>query len=491
MKFNFNKKYVLKGLTAFLVLAAGILLWYLVFHGEKFKGNMNTLYSILVPILDGFIIAYIASPILNFIEKKWLYPLFRKVFKKDPLKCKKPIRAIGIILTALLFIAIVYGIIVMIMSQLIPSIMSIVNNFDVYTDNVYKWVNKLFDDNPEVARFVEENVAVYSKQFEDWLTQTIIPQASQLIKSVSLSILSFIKVLWNFIIGFIISIYLLASKETLAAQAKKILYAFCSIDTTNKILRETRYANKTFINFFIGKIIDSTIIGVLCFIGTSIMGIPYAALVSVIIGVTNIIPFFGPIIGAVPTALLILIVDISNPMNCVYYVIFVLILQQLDGNVIGPLILGESTGLSSFWIIFAIIFFGGLWDVFGMFVGVPLMAVIYSAVRRIVTKKLKAKELPEDTGQYMNVGEIDSNKTLIPHLDETGNVISGEIEDPMPSKKARLKRKKNKAIISIAHKTEEIKEALAEKKAEVLSKIENSDTENETKEENREDSDGN
>jgi predicted PurR-regulated permease PerM len=369
--------------------------------------------------------------------------------------------------------------------------MSIVNNFDVYTDNVYKWVNKLFDDNPEVARFVEENVAVYSKQFEDWLTQTIIPQASQLIKSVSLSILSFIKVLWNFIIGFIISIYLLASKETLAAQAKKILYAFCSIDTTNKILRETRYANKTFINFFIGKIIDSTIIGVLCFIGTSIMGIPYAALVSVIIGVTNIIPFFGPIIGAVPTALLILIVDISNPVNCLYYVIFVLILQQLDGNVIGPLILGESTGLSSFWIIFAIIFFGGLWDVFGMFVGVPLMAVIYSAIRRIVTKKLKAKELPEDTGQYMNVGEIDSNKTLIPHLDETGNVISGEIEDPMPSKKARLKRKKNKAIISIAHKTEEIKEALAEKKAEVFSKIENSDTENEAKEENREDSDGN
>ena len=485
MKFKFEKKYVLKGITAFFVLAACMLLWYLIFHGEKFKGNMGTLYNILVPILDGFIIAYISAPILNFIENKWLLPLFKKLFKKkDPAKFKKPIRAIGIVMTTVLFIALIYGVIRMIMSQLIPSIMSIVNNFDTYTNNVYKWVNRLFEDNPEVATFLQENVAVYSQKIEGWLTETIIPQASELLKSVSLSIISFIKVLWNFLIGFIISIYLLATKETLSAQAKKLMYAFFSKSTANKVLRETRYANKTFINFFIGKIIDSTIIGILCFIGTSIMGTPYAALVSVVIGVTNIIPFFGPIIGAVPTALLILIVDFSTPMNCVYYIIFVLILQQLDGNVIGPMILGESTGLSGFWIIFAITLFGGLWGVFGMFIGVPLFAVIYSAIRRLVIKKLKQKDLPDNTQLYMNVGEIDDNNVMIPHFDESGNVISGEIEDPMPKKERKLKRK-SKALVTIVEKAEEIKDNLAEKKAEIEAKVkEKAETEDSESKEN-------
>lgn len=458
MKFNFEKKYILKGLTAFLVIAAAILLWYFIFHGENFNNNMVTLYNILLPIVDGFIIAYIMNPILNFIEKKWICNLYKKVFKKNPEKYKKSIRAISIILTGLFFIAIVYGVVVMIMSQLIPSIINIFDNFDTYTDNIYKWVNKLFEDNPDVAIFIKRNVSEYSQKLEDWFTKTILPQASELIKTVSLSIIQFIKLIFNFIIGFVISIYLLANKETFGAQAKKMTYAFFKTKTANNILAEVRYINKTFINFFIGKIIDSTIIGILCFIGTSILGTPYAALVSVVIGVTNIIPFFGPIIGAVPTALLVLIVDFSTPLNCLYYVIFVLVLQQIDGNIIGPMILGESTGLSSFWIIFAITFFGGLWSVPGMFVGVPLFAVIYSGIRRFVYKKLEAKELPIGSDNYLNVGEIDDNNTFVPYLDDKGNVISGEIKNPMMPKTTQ--RKKNKALEKLKKQTENIKEAV-------------------------------
>lgn len=474
MKFKFDKKYLLRGITALLVVIGGILFWYFIFHGERFISNMGSLYAILVPIFDGMILAYIMTPILNFIEKKWIMPLFTKVFKRKPEKCQKLVRGISILLTALLFVFLIYGMIHMIMSQLIPSIISIFDNFDTYTDNAYKWANKIFDNNPEVAKFVQENLASYSTKIEEWFTGTILPQASELIKSVSLSVISFIKVLWNFILGFIIAIYLLGTKETLAAQSKKILYAFFKKSTANKCLAELRFVNKTFISFFIGKIIDSAIIGILCFIGTSIMGTPYAALVSVIIGVTNIIPFFGPIIGLVPTALLVLIVDFSNPMNALYFIIFVLILQQLDGNVIGPLILGESTGLSSFWIIFAITVFGGFWGVFGMFVGVPLLAVIYSGISRLVAKRLKERDLPPNTEAYLNVGEIDSNNNIVPHINAAGEVISGEIEEPI-RKQAKKKKKESKAISTIIHRTEHLAKAVEEKARERLDKSDATD----------------
>ena len=226
------------------------------------------------------------------------------------------------------------------------------------------------------------------------------------IKTISLSVFNTLKVLLNIIIGVLVSIYLMASKEKFAGQSKKSIYALFRQETANNILNTFRFTHKTFIGFIGGKIVDSLIIGVLCFIGTSILKTPYAALVSLIVGATNVIPYFGPFIGAIPSVLLVFVVDPLHPLNAIYLALFILALQQFDGNILGPKILGEYTGLSSFWVIFAITVFGGLWGVVGMIVGVPLFAVVYAGIKTFIYGKLQKKQMPEDTDLYINVGYI-------------------------------------------------------------------------------------
>jgi predicted PurR-regulated permease PerM len=239
------------------------------------------------------------------------------------------------------------------------------------------------------------------------MNTTVLPYTTTFIKNVSLSVISLIKALWNFIIGFIISIYVMASKEKFAGQAKKIAYALWERSTANTIINNFRFTHNTFIKFINGDIWDALIIGVLCFVVTNIMKTPYPALVSVIIGVTNIIPFFGPFLGAIPTAILILLVDVSHPLTCVYFLIFLLILQQIDGNLIKPKVLGESIGLSGFWVIFSITFFGGLFGILGMVIGVPIFAVLYAAITALINSSLRKKHMPEDSEKYVHVAMVD------------------------------------------------------------------------------------
>ena len=216
--------------------------------------------------------------------------------------------------------------------------------------------------------------------------------------------------LTNVLIGVIISVYLLVSKEKFLRQSKKVIYALCKPKKANLILHIGRKANEIFNGFIIGKIIDSAIIGVLCFIGVSIFKMPYALLVSVIVGVTNVIPVFGPYIGAVPCAILILLVD---PMKGLGFIIFIILLQQLDGNVIGPKILGESTGLSPFWVVFSILLAGGLFGIVGMIVGVPTFALIYYIIKLFIQQKLEAKNLPTDTNEYTDVSHVNDQGVFV------------------------------------------------------------------------------
>ena len=199
------------------------------------------------------------------------------------------------------------------------------------------------------------------------------------------------------LIGIIVSVYLLFSKEKFMRQSKKVIYALCKPKRANFILHIGRKANEIFGGFIIGKIIDSAIVGVLCFAGVSIFKMPYPLLISMIVGVTNVIPVFGPYIGAIPCALLIFLVD---PMKGIGFIIFIILLQQLDGNVIGPKILGESTGLSSFWVIFAILIAGKMFGIGGMVIGVPMFALIYYVIKLFIQQKLEAKNLPTDTELY-------------------------------------------------------------------------------------------
>ena len=204
--------------------------------------------------------------------------------------------------------------------------------------------------------------------------------------------------IFKLIIGIILSVYLLFNKETHGAQAKKVAYSLFSEERANNLINNTRFAHRTFGGFISGKIVDSLIIGILCFIGTTVMQTPYALLISVIVGVTNIIPFFGPYLGAIPSGFIILMI---NPVKCLWFLIFILILQQIDGNIIGPKILGDSTGLSSFWVIFAITLFGGIFGVVGWFLGVPIFAIIYAAVKTFIDTRLERKKLPSDTLYYI------------------------------------------------------------------------------------------
>lgn len=406
MRFKVDKKYIAWGLTAFFAIAAAICFYYLVYNGDRFAKGVNTIMVITSPILYGLIFAYLLSPLVNFLEREFIFRMADHFKWKRCIKANKRIRMGVIALTYILVLFLLYGFFALVIPQIFTSIRNISIQFPYYVKNITNWSNKFLADNPTIEDFVVQIVDTYSVELNNYLNNSIIPQMEIIVRNVSLSLLSAAKVMWNLIIGMIISVYVLGSKELFAGQSKKIIYALFESKTANRIIKDLRFTSSTFIGFLGGKVIDSAIIGVLCFIGTSFMKTPYALLISVIVGITNIIPFFGPYFGAIPSALLILMV---NPMKCLYFIIFILILQQLDGNLIGPKILGQSTGLSGFWVIFSITFFGGLWGVFGMIIGVPLFAVFYALIKRITSRLLKNRRLPTNTANYLNVGSIQNH----------------------------------------------------------------------------------
>lgn len=431
MKFRWDKKYLYWGVTAFLVIAGGIGFYYLVFHSNSLKSNLYKMLSIATPIIDGLILAYLLWPIVSFLERKLLYPLKDKLTARYPgllkkeRKLEKYCRGISILLTIIFVIYVLAGFFRFVIPQIAYSIQSIVNQFDSYVGNLNSWLQDILANNPEIEKTVNELIGTYSPRLEDWMKNTVVPQMNTILKTVSLSMLGIAKALWNLIIGLIISIYLLGNKERFLAQMKKMTYAFFSAKTANSMISDAKLIDRTFGGFINGKILDSVIIGIICFFSVSIMDLPFPMLISVIVGVTNIIPFFGPFIGAVPCALLILMI---NPWQCLYFIIFVLILQQFDGNFLGPKILGSSTGLSGFWVIFSITIFSGLMGVPGMILGVPVFAVFYTLLSRKINHNLKRKGMPLDSREYHAVSRVDT---------KTGELVKEESAAGALHKRAR------------------------------------------------------
>lgn len=393
-----NKKYYRFGLTLFISLSAVILFYYVIFYGESLSQVKDAVIRVLLPIIDGIAIAYVLSPLQNTIENNIWSPVFNHKNPKNKDR-SKIIRGMSTFTTILIFLVIIYVLILLIFPQVLDSLEIIIKRFPLYMDKMDTMVFGFLDRYPEVYEVVDN----YWPQIEEYLVTSVLPSTSSLITSLSTgvvgSVVGLVRVILNFVIGIIISVYLLFSKELFCAQAKKATYSLWKEETANNIINNMRYANKTFGGFISGKIVDSIIIGIICFVVMSILRIPYPLLISVIVGVTNIIPYFGPFLGAIPSALILLMI---NPMKCLVFIIFVFILQQFDGNILGPKILGESTGLSSFWVIFAITVFGGLFGVIGMFIGVPLFAVIYASVKTYITHRLEKKNMPIDTAFYRN-----------------------------------------------------------------------------------------
>ena len=366
-----------------------------------------------MPIIDGFVLAYLMTPILNKIEKCIIKPIYVKAKIPMTPKSKRRMRGISILVTVVLILVVFYEFFGLIIPEVIRSIQSIIFQFPVYVNNLNNWALGLMKNNPELEEAVNGMISQYSSKILDYFNTNLLPHINELIKTLSLSVIGIFRALWNFIIGFIISIYVIGSKETFAGQAKKIVYALFDRKAGNEVISNFRFIHSTFIGFIGGKIVDSIIIGIICFACTNIIGTPYAILVSVIIGVTNLIPFFGPWIGGIPSALLVLMVD---PLQALYFVILILVIQQFDGNILGPKILGDSTGLSGFWVIFSITIFGGLFGVLGMVVGVPIFAVFYAGVKAMVNKSLRKKELPTDIQPYMTVGQIEESRAFTEYV---------------------------------------------------------------------------
>jgi predicted PurR-regulated permease PerM len=271
-------------------------------------------------------------------------------------------------------------------------------------DEISSLLTRFLEDKPEYQSYVDSVLNRGAEFIEHWVDTNIIQQVDTIIANITGSIVTVIKGIGNMIIGIVISIYLLYHKETFGAQAKKMVCGVFRPKFANAVVSTVEFVDRSCGGFISGKILDSLIIGVICYISMLILQMPYAALIAVIVGVTNIIPFFGPIIGAIPSAFLIVFI---SPVKCLIFIIYIIVLQQIDGNIIGPRILGRTVGLSGFWIMFAILFFGSLYGFWGMLLGVPVFSVIYAGIKKLISMLLKKRSMPQDTAEYAGMDHID------------------------------------------------------------------------------------
>ena len=375
------KKYLKIGMTGAAILASGILCAFVLFKMRIIIELLKGITGILKPFLYGAVIAYLLAPLCNKIEEK----LFQ-TFPKANRKAKRFICFIAIVISLCVALAIVWMVIMLIIPQVWDSVMKIIDMVPQKITILNNWIEHMLENQPELQAYFEEFANQAESHINSLLNVDTIQKVQSIINSLSVQVFGVLGVLKNISLGFLISAYLLGSRKLFGAQAGLILHGVFPDKWAGIIEEEIRYTDKMFNGFLVGKIIDSAIIGLLCFAGLSFMGFEAPAFIGVIIGITNIIPFFGPFIGAIPCGLLLLL---ENPMHCLYFIIFIFVLQQLDGNVIGPKILGNTTGVSSFWVLFSILLFGGMWGVVGMVIGVPLFAVIYDIIRKLVYRGLR------------------------------------------------------------------------------------------------------
>jgi len=394
-----DNKYKQIGLVITFSLCFCMLFWFLLFNTERIFASIKNIIKILNPFIIGFFVAYLLDPIMQKIETNIIKKVYDKFYKPHKKYRSGLIRLISVLISLILFLLFLYALIIMIVPQVIDSISSITQKLPVYLESLNAWGTKLINDNQELADFL----VPYTENAEEWVLKNILPRMQEFVTTASSNIIggvyATINMVFKLIIGLIVSVLLLCNKELYCAQAKKIAYAALREERANNLINNIRFTNKAFGGFLNGKIIDSIVIGILTFIVLLIFKIPYAVLIAVVIGITNIIPLFGPFLGAVPSVIILLMV---NPMKALTFVIIILVIQQIDGNIIGPFIIGDSTGLSSFWVIFAITVFGGLFGVFGMFIGVPAFAVIYASIRTLVNERLRKKQLPDSTSFYLD-----------------------------------------------------------------------------------------
>ena len=390
------------GVMVFVTFAVSILFFFALYRFEGFAGIWSKLLAAAMPIIMGLVLAYLMNPVML-----WLERCFKKLLSKK-MKSESNLRKVSRAL------AITGSVIILVIAAIVPSVIASISGLmKTLPNDVAAFINMIKNGNfgdSKIAELASTGLQNATDYIEDYATEKLIPEAQKYVAQITTGVISVVRGLFNFIIGIIVMVYVMSIQETLAGQSKKIIYAVCKPKTGNIIIETIRKTNEIFGGFISGKIIDSLIIGVIAYFGCLILRIPSSVLVAVIIGVTNVIPVFGPFIGAIPS---LLIVVIQSPWHALYLLIFIVVLQQVDGNIIGPKILGSSTGLSTFWVMFAILIGGGMFGFLGMLLGVPTFAVIYYIVKRVVNYALRKKKLPEDTRDYTKTTGVDTKNNKL------------------------------------------------------------------------------
>ena len=402
--FNWDKKYLYWGVTAFCVIACSILFYMALAYLPVIGTALKSLARILSPFIWGLIITYLLAPLYKGLYQGFFLPLTEKLSGKKKKTSPKLAKALSVLLSIIVFLAMITALVYLIIPQLYSSVETIVNNSPGYIDKLSEWSKNTLANYPELRDFVIEKFEEINTNLFTWVRDTILPGLGSFVSNITAGVYYFLRAVYNIVIGIIVSAYLLSNMESASARAKRLCYCVFGVEWAEKIRSAIRFTDRTFMGFINGKLLDSAIIGLICYIVCAILKMPYALLVSVIIGVTNIIPFFGPLIGAIPSAFIILLVD---PLKALIFVIFIIILQQVDGNIIGPKILGSSIGINGFWVMFSIILGAGLFSFWGMLLGVPVFVVIYTGITILVERKLKKRSLPVDPDDYADLDHID------------------------------------------------------------------------------------
>lgn len=393
MDSNGKKHYIYWMFAIFGAVTMSIVLFFVIYRYSQFSDAIDKLIDIVSPLIYGAAIAYLLKPMCDFYERK-LTVRFSGRHKK--LVCAMAVG--GSMLTAFV---IIYLLLMIIIPQVSSSVSRLVQTIPDKLNDAAVWMDENLDKDPGLPHYLTEVYTEIRTVINNWIENELTPNIQNILEGVGVRIWDSVMFLKNFLIGIFVAVYLLASRRRFGRQAKMILYGAVKTRWADIILNELKYADSMFVGFINGKLLDSAIIGVICYVCCLLFKFPNAMLVSVIVGVTNIIPFFGPFIGAVPATLLIFI---DSPIKAAWFVLFVIALQQADGNVIGPKILGNSTGLSSFWVLFSILVFGGLWGFVGMIIGVPLFAVIYDITKKLVYHGLRKN----GCGEMVSQGEEDT-----------------------------------------------------------------------------------
>ena len=396
MKLNLEEKNVKWGLTAFLVILCGILIFFAVYRFTAVQKLVGVITGILAPFIYGLVMAYLLCPIYNFTVRS-VYDLMNRGKRKFS-KALPIAKGVGTVVALAVLFIVVTGILWMIIPGLVDSIVKIIDILPSSMNQLMHWADLKLQNFPIAQTRIDSWINHFTENAIQFVTEKVLPEYTTIATSVSAGLLGVFTALKNIFVAIIICAYFLNSKDLFAAQSKKVIVAFFSEHTAKEILDGASFTNKTFGGFINGKIIDSLIIGLLCFVCMTIFGWEYTLLISCIVGITNIIPFFGPFIGAIPSALLLLMVD---PHQCLWFLVFILALQQFDGNILGPKILGDSTGLASFWVLFAVLVGGGLFGFIGMVIGIPVFAVIYAYATRGINRRLEKRGFSTNISDYM------------------------------------------------------------------------------------------